>query len=152
MARKKYADLIQKRVHALRVSRDVMLYLGDDTPNINVLGDVFQRVYLGIEDQDESSIKRAFTECDLSLDNPFHWADLLRVLCDLHFGPKRNEGKKKRTVEFFEQLKEDRLFLAVQGCSGQTAQARKLKEEFPGRYPQAVKTVLRMIQLQDNGK
>lgn len=152
MPRKNYADLFKTGTRALRESRDVMLYSGTGPPGIDTLGDVFQHVYRGIEKEEESSIKRAFADCDLSLDNPFHWADLLRVMCDLHYGPQRNEGKKTRTPAFYEQLRTDRLSLAAQGCSGQSAQARKLRNIFPTRYRQTFETLLRIIQYQDSGK
>jgi hypothetical protein len=154
MTRKPYADLIKERVGALSESKDVMLYWGEGRPSTSTLGHVFEHVYMKIEAKRKNPIMRAFRDCDLDLDNPFHWADLLRVLCDLHFAPRKNPGKRKRTPEFFRALRHDRTSVVKKhGRVGQSAQARLLASEFPERYGKQkykFKTLLRIIQEKDS--
>jgi hypothetical protein len=149
MTRKPYAQLVKERVAMLSASEEKMLRWGKSPPGIEELGDVFQHVYQGIESED-SPIMRAFRDCDLDIDNPFHWADLLKVLCDLHFADKKKPKPRVRTTEFFAVLKKDRASLRRQGVIKPSAQAAKLLSGFDGRYSLfKSKTLLRIMQQQD---
>lgn len=133
MPRKPYHQIVKNRVAALRVDNSVML--GPDKPIAIVLGEVFEHVYSNILDQDDSPIVRAFDACDLEINNPFHWANLLEVFCDLHFSPRKQEVKI-RTREFLAQLQQDRAFVAqnFREDKTQAAQAKRLCQEFKERY------------------
>jgi hypothetical protein len=136
MTRKPYFEIVQKRVASLREGSDKMMrtgtILGKEPPGIEELGDVFQHVYTTIEGENDSSIVRAFEACELDLDNPFHWADLLRALCDLHFSSRRS-AKLKLTPAFFETLQQDRAHIRKEYPT-QLEQAKRLMTLFPVRY------------------
>jgi hypothetical protein len=134
MARKKYYHLIQQRVAFLRKDGSKTIRMAYKPPTINELGDVFEHVYTGIESERNSAVKYAFKACKLDLDNPFHWADLLRALCELSFTREQTQNQK-RDKKFFAQLKRDRAAVFKKYPSlKQLAQAEKLKTEFASQY------------------
>jgi hypothetical protein len=133
MPRKPYHQIVKRRVAALRVDDSVML--GPDAPTAIVVGQTFEHVYTSIRDQGDSPIVRAFVACDLELNNPFHWANLLEVFCNLHFSP-RKQVIKIRTKEFVAQLQRDRALVAQRFPNAKTQmdQAKRLRQEFKERY------------------
>jgi hypothetical protein len=134
VSRKQYFQLIKKRVDALREDRKKMHRIGSSPPTIAELGDVFAHVYTTIESEPNSPVRHAFRECKLKLDNPFHWADLLRALCDLNFSSKQS-ANPKRTSVFLAQLRRDRVHVLKKDSSAsQTKQAQMMKAEFPDQY------------------
>src|ERR1700704_4177457 len=90
MPRKAYAQLFDERTKALRENRNKMIYWGRELPTAIFLGHVFVDLYKEIEAKsNKDSIKRLFRECQLDLDNPFHWVYALRLFCDLHYSRKQ---------------------------------------------------------------
>jgi hypothetical protein len=156
VTRKPYADIVKKKVEELRTSVKIMVRLGaadPERPDHNELGDVFDHVYRHIEAQGEkSAIMRAFAACDLHIENPFHWANLMSAFCELHFPPPRRSGPTKRTDEFFNTLSKRRAQLAkILGRVGVEQEAKLLRKKYPTDYGNITSATLRRI-IADIGK
>jgi hypothetical protein len=150
MTRKPYYKLIQARIEKLLAGDQLLYRVGkikdpDSRPSIEDLGDVFKHIYEGVEQNPEDPIARAFEACDLDLDNPFHWEQLLRVVCELHFCPKKKQPTK-RTPEFKGRLDEHREILFSEDPEmTQVDQAKKLKDRYPEQYKDLKVQSLRRI-------
>lgn len=111
-----------------------MIRLSRDPPTIREFGNVFEHVYQTILSERHSSVRHAFRQCNLDLDNPFHWADLLRALCDLNFTIEQNVNQT-RTPAFIKQLTRHRAYIRAKFPKLKSEdQAKKMKAEFPDEY------------------
>jgi hypothetical protein len=147
MGRKPYHELVKERVSFLQVDPKKMLRVGRGKPSDRELGDVFKETCRRIQQEDDSAILRAFDACDLDLDNPFHWGDLMRVFCDLHFA-KRKTKNRVRTQDFADRVAKDAA--VIRGKYGNLTQERiaeHLMKDFPERYGKykGVKSVRRLF-------
>jgi len=134
MPRKLYSTLFAERVKALRENKGKLLYFGRGTPPPEFLGRVFTDMYEEVRRSSRAdTIKRIFSDCDLELNNPFHWAYALRLFCDLHY--LRSQSRKTTRSKFLEMLKRDRAdVLTKYPHATQHEQARQLRAKFPDRY------------------
>lgn len=133
MSRKRYQKRLNENVHAFQTAGKKMVRVGGGAPSREELGEVFEHICSLIEKDDGGPIARAFDEYELDLANPFHWAHLLEILCDLHFNKKPR--KRKLDDTFYRQLAEDRAL--VKGSHPQftqVEQAAHLRRKFPERY------------------
>jgi hypothetical protein len=133
MSRKRYQKRLNENVHAFQTAGKKMVRFGAGPPSREELGEVFEHVYSGIESDSAGPIARAFNEYELDLANPFHWAHLLEILCDLHFNKKPR--KRKLDEAFHRQLATDRALVKQnQPEFTQLEQAAYLRRKFPQRY------------------
>ena len=133
MSRKRYQKRLNENVHAFQTAGKKMVRCGAAPPSREELGEVFEHVYSVIESDSAGPIARAFEKYGLDLANPFHWAHLLEILCDLHFNKKPRT--RKLDDAFHRQLTADRALVTQKHPEfTQLEQAAYLRRKFPSRY------------------
>jgi hypothetical protein len=135
MPRKPYAQLFDEGKKALAENRGKKIHVRREPPSATILGHVFVDLYEELKAKPRNdTVKRLFRECELDLDNPFHWIYALRLFCDLHYHRKQTE-EWKRTPKFIATIQQDRatVLKKIPGAS-QIKQAERMIADFPERY------------------